>query len=317
MKSEKEYSIKRLTKERISDLLPLYQKAFNVDVDLVELNNKYLTGELIEDYLGFLAYLDEECVAFVGAIPHFIQYDNEVIEAVQIGDVMTDPKHLKAGLFVKLAKVNFEYCESLGVKIIYGFPNLKSKPGFKKRLGWQFNDELNCRIVNVKCIPLHFLALRFSFLSRVINKYQNFVLTKFWGTEMREFKSIASAGNTYGVIKSKEYLAYKEKHKKQLFISVLNKVVWVKLSGIYMLVGDVEDCTKTEFNQILYQLKRMCFILGVPHLRFNVSGNSKLIDFLNKFSKEDSRKYSIGYLVFDDNIDMRKVAFTMADNDTF
>lgn len=317
MKSEKEYSIKRLTKERISDLLPLYQKAFNIDVDLVELNNKYLTGELIEDYLGFLAYLDEKCVAFVGAIPHFIQYDNEVIEAVQIGDVMTDPKHLRAGLFVKLAKVNFEYCESIGVKIIYGFPNLKSKPGFKKRLGWQFDDDLNCRIVNVKCIPLHFLALRSSFFNKILKKYQKFFLSKFWGTEMREFKSIVSDGNTFGVIKSKDYLNYKSTHKKQIFISVLNKIVWLKLSEVYMLVGDVEDCSRLEFSQILSKLKRMCFILGIPHLRFNVSGNSKLIDLLNEISQEDPRKYAIGHLVFDDKIDMRKVAFTMADNDTF
>jgi hypothetical protein len=173
---EKEYVIKRLTKIRLKDLSPLFKLAFNVEISLEELNNKYSTGKLLEDYIGFCAYFDGECVAFVGAIPNLIQFENQKILAVQIGDVMTNPKHLRAGLFVKLAKLNFDYCNSLGVKIIYGFPNLKSKPGFKKRLGWKFDDELHCRIVNINCIPLHSFAIRFSVFDRIVNNFRKFVL---------------------------------------------------------------------------------------------------------------------------------------------
>ena len=80
---------------------------------------------------------------------------------------------------------------------------------------------------------------------------------------------------------------------------------------------DIEDCSKDEFHEILSKLKRICFILGIPHLRFNVSGNSKFMNYLNEVTQDDPRKYAIGYLVFDDEIDMKKVAFTLADNDTF
>ena len=48
---------------------------------------------------------------------------------------MTHNNHRKKGLFILLANKTFELCKELGIRIIYGIPNLNSQHGLHK-LGW-------------------------------------------------------------------------------------------------------------------------------------------------------------------------------------
>ena len=53
---------------------------------------------------------------------------------------MIHKRYTKYGLFQKLADLTYDSIKSLGVDLVYGFPNKSSKPGFTKRLSWNISE---------------------------------------------------------------------------------------------------------------------------------------------------------------------------------
>ena len=312
-----EYNIEKLTKNRIHDILPLFKTVFNKNFSFEYVLSKYSTAESGEDLFGFIAYdLNRKAVAFYGSVPHLLTYEGKDLLVAQSSDAMTHPDHLRKGLFLLLAKYNFDYCKENGVKIIYGFPNENSTPGFKNKLNWEFKEDLHVWIFNVKGMPLLWLKRKVSFLSLVIEFYQNVILSML-STPAQPYISSVIKKNQYGVSKNAPYLKYKLDHSKSKFIRVNKVLVWLKKNEMYLQVGDVEVCNEKQFQKVMSRLKFVARILGVPHIRFNVNENSNLSARLNLLLKRDKKEFPIGYLLFDDTVDMGKVKFTMSDNDTF
>jgi GNAT superfamily N-acetyltransferase len=56
--------------------------------------------------------------------------------SAQIGDTFTDADYQRKGIFVTLVEKSRLKAESVGVKLIYGFPNANSLPGYVKKLGF-------------------------------------------------------------------------------------------------------------------------------------------------------------------------------------
>lgn len=70
-------------------------------------------------------------------ISYQIKSGDDSIQACQSLDTFTDPEFRNQGIFVGLANEVFSAAEKKDVRLIFGFPNINSFPGFVKKLNFQ------------------------------------------------------------------------------------------------------------------------------------------------------------------------------------
>lgn len=66
----------------------------------------------------------------------FVVNGHEVTSAQSL-DTLTDAAYRGRGLFLIQAQQVYDRCRSMGMVMVYGFPNANSAPGFFRKLGWQ------------------------------------------------------------------------------------------------------------------------------------------------------------------------------------
>src|SRR5689334_7506717 len=152
----KEYSIVRLTRERLKDLARLHSAVYAPVPDDYYFK-KYNTAYTGVEYVGFIAYQFSLPIAFYGVIPSFIQYKNTRVLAAQSADTMTHPAYRLKGMFMDLSNKTFALCRQLGIQLVYGFPNQNSYHGALK-LGWKETEKMDCFLLRVNTLPLKSLA---------------------------------------------------------------------------------------------------------------------------------------------------------------
>ena len=310
-----DYRIEKLNDDNIESLLPLYEKVFVKPISLIELKAKFNTQNWGLNNVGFLSVFEGKTVGFYGVFPCQVEINGKKVLIAQSGDTMVDEDHRRQKLFVTLAKRTFEYCKENNVALIYGFPNQFSFPIFIKKLDWVHIHNIVAYSFKVKCIPFLTLERWLKVPKSIFSKYQHRVLNNKC-VQSSYYESLNHSENDISVIKDSKYIAYKSYFKKY-FLSINKKVIWVKPTSMYLLIGDIEKCKKKEFNLILQRLKRLCFTLGIPHLRFQCSENS----VLNSFVKEEGIKldieYPVGCLALNPDIEVEKFKFSLADYDTY
>ena len=88
-------------------------------------------------------YFDgNKLVGHYAVIPIMFLYKQRNIKAVLSMTTMVHSSYRKYGIFIEQANEVYEEASKLGYKFVCGFPNRKSAPGFKKRLGWRLEDNL-------------------------------------------------------------------------------------------------------------------------------------------------------------------------------
>ncbi|MBF0489160.1 MAG: GNAT family N-acetyltransferase [Candidatus Omnitrophica bacterium] len=85
--------------------------------------------------------LDEDVlVGHYAVIPINLRSKNETIKACLSMTTMVKEEYRKHGIFVELAKQVYAKASQQGYKLVFGFPNKNSAPGFRKRLGWEIQS---------------------------------------------------------------------------------------------------------------------------------------------------------------------------------
>ena len=79
--------------------------------------------------------------SFLIFIPMKLKYNDKTILAAVSMTTMVDVGYRKHGLFIEQANEVNKKAKELGFSLVYGFPNSKSAPGFKKRLGWTIDNQ--------------------------------------------------------------------------------------------------------------------------------------------------------------------------------
>jgi len=74
--------------------------------------------------------------------PTELKIGKSVFLGAQSMDTMTHPDYQGQGVFTKLAEACYEIAADRGFKVLYGFPNPLSYPGFVKRLGWTHTGDI-------------------------------------------------------------------------------------------------------------------------------------------------------------------------------
>jgi GNAT superfamily N-acetyltransferase len=310
-----EYRIIRLSAASIEDLSIIYKNAFGYDLDLKAFLKKQNTLQFGDALVGFIAYDQENNpAAFYGVYPCKIEFNGRLFLAAQSGDTMTHSDHTGKGLFTKLALETYQYCRENGFHCVFGFPNENSFPGFIKRLGWSHFDDMVPYLIRVKCLPWIRLKNTFKLPQKMHNSWCRLILkTKSKGVP---FQSSCLNSNVPVVDHSSDFFKYKT-YGENYLIKVFGINVWIKFDDTFLFIGDIEKCEEHQFVKVSKGLKRLAFMMGLPHLRFHASSQTWGSAIFEKYGVAMEVKYPVGGINFTNEIPLEQLKFTGADNDTF
>jgi GNAT superfamily N-acetyltransferase len=306
------YRVERFSVDKLNDLVYLHMAVYDKLLSRDFLLKKYNTAFTVVTYVGYLAYDQTDLpVAFYGVLPCFIEHGGRLTLAAQSADTMTHPAHRNKGLFVALAELTYNLCRTEGIRLVFGFPNQNSLPGFINKLGWEAVGCLERFTIPVKAIPLEKLAAKFSTAKLVYDAYLNLVIK----TEKQPSGICNSVlGEGYGgVYRDEEFLTYKG-YTYTHTVQIGQAKVWFKIKN-GLIVGDITGLADN-MDEVMAKLRKLSNRLGLQQVQFQVCAKSRLYNILKKYA-EPAPSFTIAIKDMGSGIPADKLVFTFADIDIF
>lgn len=122
------------------EILELFVKCFDQELDSELWDWAYIQNPN-GDPIASLFFHEDKLVGHYAVIPISLICSGDEVRAVLSMTTMVDKAYRRYGLFIEQAEMVYEYAQSIGVQLVYGFPNKNSAPGFKKRLNWKIEDD--------------------------------------------------------------------------------------------------------------------------------------------------------------------------------
>lgn len=297
----------------MADLAKLHQAIYQRNPLPDHFPKKYDTAYTGAKYMGYLAYNEaRQAVAFYGVIPTLLWYGGKSMLAAQSADTMTHHDYRNLGLFTRLANHTYTLCKLEGVRLVFGFPNQNSLPGFMNKLDWHCTEIMDRFEVPVNSFPLEKIANKFPSLKGLYKQYQQWILKPY----MRPVPGITNSvlsDDFDGVFRDEQYLKYKT-YSNTAVIQIDESLFWIKLyNGLY--VGDISNVSD-DFDGTIKKLRRLAAKLGMAAIHFQVSPGTALHRlFAGRFEAQPS--YSIIFKPIDAGINTNRIKFTFADIDIF
>jgi hypothetical protein len=315
MSTESFFDFKIFNQDLIDDLVYL----FKLDGKIISreyLINKYTYSTTNENYnfIGFLTYdLNGEPAAFVGGMPAKIRVDNTISNAVQIGDVITNPKFRGKGLFVKTAAAFFEYLKNeTNFDILFAFPNENSSPGFFTKLGWHHNFSFQLFEYRSKMLNFYGLFHKFSFLTPIYSIYKFLVINLIFKVKKdNEFNT----NTNFVVIKDTDFFAYKRRYSDSRLIRVFGDFYYVKfIDGI-----QIDFLSNPSEKKLRRDLAFISVLFGVKKIITTCTSN---ISYKNHFLKagfvrNEKIEWNNGYYFLDEPERIASFCFSISDTDEY
>jgi len=306
------YRIERLTEERLADMTSLHKAVYGKALSPDFFARKYNTAFTGVMYTGYLAYAGDVPAAFYGVIPCFINCDGRPILAAQSADTMTHPDHRGKGLFIKLAELTYELCYAEDVRILFGFPNQNSLPGFINKLDWQVTAQMECFIIPVKTLPLERLTNKFQVLNGLYKLYTKKVIRKYASLQCGVPSTLINEG-FHGVHRDGYYLGHKT-YTESFTIKTGDTSIWFKIAD-GMVIGDIDMATN-DLRDIIPLLKKIARRLGLRKLQFQADKRSALNAFLKHYA-DPIPSFPVIVKDLGAMMPLDKMAFAFADIDIF
>lgn len=315
MNLHNEYTAVRVTNDNIADFIDIYEDAFKTKGSLTSQKDKFDTLQFSGlSHLGFIAYSSTlEPAAYYGVYPLYASIQGKKALISQSGDTMTKNAHLGKGLFISLATQTYDLCRVNGVGGVFGFPSKPSYPGFKKKLNWIFKDFIRRYNFFVPTLPLALVSEKLPFLKPIYLNWVRFIL-RFYG-KGSFFKGSVYNNNQDGIIRDLDFWNYKMKSKSNFSTRIGGIDIVLKFNG-KLNVGDADINQHSDLKRIITHLKILSFLTFNTHVVFYVSPDTLLDAKLVEIS-EPSNALPIGFLNFDNQVEMSGLKFTYFDFDTF
>lgn len=308
------YSLERIDRNKVCDLIPIYEDAFKTTANIGNLVYKLDTFYSPVSYLGIITYYDTTTAcSYYGVYPVFAIINGTKYLISQSGDTMTHSDHVGKGLFYDSANLTYELCKQFNVQGVFGFPSKPSYPGFKKKLNWKFNEKIKKYSFFIPVIPFAYLASKNSFFRKIYNIWIK-VLLSFFKAGSCFPGSIVSNRND-GIYRDENYWKYKMRCNDIFIINICNSNVVIKFNGS-LSIGDIELDDNTDLKKIIRRLKILAFFSFNTRIVTYLSPNT-LID--RKFSEINTHEdgLPIGFLNFSNDVDLAELKFSYFDFDTF
>ncbi len=305
------YTFKRLTKNDVNKLLPLYASAFGFKANADSVNNKFFN-----DYQEINAsyYAEKDVVSsFYGVILQKATYNGSVFTIGQSCDSMTHKDHGGKGLFVKLAGQVYDYLKTKEVDYVFGFPNTTIYNLRIKKLLWQHTENISVFKLKIKTLPFAKLVKKLPAFKGLYNSFLNVVIKKHKSTQAHFPNSLVKS-NVAGILHDAFYFNYKKTTDK--FILKINDIhLWIKVDG-FLWVGDFEITGKENFGSVLNKLKRLAKVIGCTSIVFHFQEGTENSKLLEHFLKVDS-EMPVGYIHLTNKHEGVKFKFSGSDFDSW
>lgn len=308
------YSLERISKKKYVDMIGIFKSAFNINVKLEKIQNKFNTPTGSVKNIGYLAYSNQgEPSGFYGVYPTRVLINGEIFLVSQSGDTMVKKEHVKGKLFSKLAHKTYELCLTENIKGVFGFPSISSYYGLRNRLKWEFNENIRNYVFYVITFPLSEICNRFQLLTRFYDIWSCFIVKLY--PKGKYFKGSIIDNGQDGVIRDLDYWEYKLKSNRVNVIKIFGCDVIIKFEG-KLGVGDINYNNLKDLKRVLLGLNLFCLISGINRINFYTSPNTKLDNDLNKIKKH-KKGLPIGFKSFNDDLNLKNLKFSYFDMDTF
>jgi GNAT superfamily N-acetyltransferase len=311
--SQKDYTIERLTQDRLKDLERLYNVVYGRSVPKKYFKIKYDSRYTGHEYVGFIAYSEQHSpIAYYGVLPCFLQCGGQKILAAQSADTMTHPEYRYKGLFVELSQFTFDLCRQLGIRIIYGFPNQNSYPAMVHKLGWKMIHSMELFILPVRSFPVAKLLRGTWLAGKLYDSYASRTLGKYRTTKKTIPNSVLK-DKFCGQRRDKDYEGAKNYHAREV-LDIDGSLVWCRIN-VDWIIGDM-DTSAGDFDGVMKKILELARKLGIRQVQFQASPGTSLHSlFAAKY--ESIPSFPALIQPFDPNINIAIMKFTFADIDVF
>jgi len=311
------YKFIQISQENYPQLKELYFLCYNRQISKTSLLKKYDTSAFGSSHVGFIAISEnDEISANYCVFPIILNYDSKDFLVAQSGDTMTSPKHQKRGLFSLLADKTYSYAQEQGIRLIFGFPNENSFPGFKNKLKWVFYGNMQRFLIKTNAFPLCELTSKLKFISPAYNYYVYKKLKKY-KVEIESLDySLFNYSKDRGMIKKDHiFFKYKQQEKNNYLIKINGFYIFLKTKS-HLIIGDIGKIEKSEGARLISTLNQLANMLFCKRIILDVSKNHWLYDILIDYILP-SDGLPIGFRLFNDDISFEHIQFIGADYDTF
>lgn len=290
-------------------MIPLFRKVFGRKVSMAELAAKYNTKQLHPGYFGHFAFDGTTAVAFVGAIPTLLEYQEKCELTAHFGDGMILPAHRNWVLFSKILQLNYDQLKDAGFTAGWTNTSSRSEVLFTSRFKWTPVHRLNAYTVNVS------------------DKYSAFVKRTFFskkdGSMPGAFTKVVSertsfhsfeGGDIVKVHRDSAFHEYK-KNRGDFFITIAGCRLWLKQKGT-LFIGDIDLAADTAISDVLPELKKLAARAGAPRILFQTSPGSEA-DRQFAALMDPFPSWKLGFINFNSQLPLHKLHCTQGDFDTF
>ena len=315
MGTNQNFTFEIFSEELIDDLIYLF-KLEGKKVTKEYLRNKYLYSliDLEKNYLGCISYDENnQPSSFVGGTPSLIKAGDLYLKSVQIGDVITNPKHRGKGLFIATSKHFFEYLKNnKSFELVYSFTYVKSSPGFFNKIGWHKCS--NFQLLNYTINMFYFYGLfhKFKFITPIYHFYTFLILKLFLRCNE---KNAGTTISNFHLVKNIDFLKYKERYSDSAFIKLFGNYYFIKfLDGLQI------DFVKIKSVKALQRdLRILSLLFGVKKFATFLTANSTIKDEILSagFSLEKKTEWNTGFLFLHDAERKEEFFFSISDTDEF
>jgi len=259
---------------------------------------------------------NDDPAAYYGVFPIILSYDNKDYSAAQSGDTMTAPNHRKKGLFTRLAKETYSLADNLGIRLVFGFPNENSFPGFKHKLDWRFSGNMWRFTMKINTIPFCELAGRFAFVSPLYALYSKLRIARYKVAADNVSLTGFNFTNVTGFVKKDmNFFDYKLAKKGVHLVRIGSFEMLIKLET-HLYIGEISVFDPSKIKSCIQSINRLARKMGCKKVILTLSSHHWLFEILAQ-EIEPQESLPIGFYVIDESIDIGKIQFCNADYDTF
>jgi GNAT superfamily N-acetyltransferase len=296
----------RLEEKHLKDVQYLFLHVFNKKVSPEYLRKKYDTRYLGLAPVAYIAYHDEQVVAFYGAIPQKFVQNGKTFIAAHACDSFTLEAYQRMGLHFELATRSYEVMKAEGIRFVYAFHSENTFHSTKK-LNWKCRENMR---------RFHFVVPTLPF-AKVVSKLG---LTEWYHSVVSKFLRSKVVSNfsckTFqtGQVYDDSFLAYKNGFGKHSLLRLHDCEFLIKIESI-LKVGYFNFPDEAKLKSALSSLKSICKVFGINEIQFHVSENTEMFRALSKL-EEAKLSWKIGYLEFEE-LEFSEFEFCYADLDTY
>lgn len=309
------FNYKPFSESIIDDLVYLFELD-GKQVSKEYLLNKYLysSSDKEANFLGCISYdIFGHPASFIGGFSCLINVNQTIIKSIQIGDVITNPIYRGNGLFVSTAINFFEYLKkNTSYKLIFGFPNEKSSPGFFNKLGWHKGSNFQLLNYNINMFNFYGLFQKFRCITPIYNLY-TFLLLKLLRrpNDNNAFNNITD----FSLVKDYDFFAYKKRCSNSSYINILGNYYLIKfLDGIQIDFVKIKN-----LRSLRRDLRILAIIFGVKKISTYLTANSKNKELLISagFILDQKTEWNTGFLFLHEPDRKEDFFFSISDTDEF